>query len=60
MFLGGTREVKISQAKVKRKAVPAFRITESQHWERKHHGAQSAFCSQQLLSDTGIYWRYGT
>jgi len=56
MILGGTWEVKISQAKVKRKAVPAFRITESQHRERTHCGAESTFCSEQLLSDTRIYW----
>ena len=54
MFLGGTWEFKISQAKVKRKAVLAFRITESQHRERTHCGAKSSTCSQ--LSDTRSYW----
>jgi hypothetical protein len=54
MFLGGTWKVKISQAKVKRKAVPAFRITESQHRECTHCGAESFTCSQ--LSDIRIYW----
>ena len=56
MFLGGTWEVKISQAKVKRKALPAFRITASQHRECKHCGAESSFCSQQLLVDTRSCW----